>query len=84
MSVQWRGAFVLCFNFDCNPGSEFHGKPTLEYGDFGDQSFNQKLVKLCDDGRLTFDEVLQAVDLLQLIILACAIHLGLLAHVPET
>lgn len=56
-----RGAF-LCFNVDCDAGLEFHGEVVGEDGDLLDELFDQSLVKLCDVGFLTGDEVLQLLD----------------------
>lgn len=59
--VQWRGAF-LCFNVDCEPGLEFHGEVVGEDGDFLDELFDQRFIKLCYVGFLLGDEVLQLLD----------------------
>ena len=47
------------------------------------QAADQRLIKLCDGGRLAFDEILQVPDLLHLFILDDAVHLGLPALIPE-
>ena len=52
-----QGAF-LCFDVDCNPGLEFHGEVVGEDGDLLDEFSHQILIKLCDVGFLTGDEVL--------------------------
>ena len=57
----------------------------VEYCDLGNQAADQRLVKLCDGGRLALDEILQVTDLLHLFILDDAVHLGLPALIlkPE-
>ena len=57
----------------------------VEYCDLGNQAADQRLVKLCDGGRLALDEILQVTNLLHLFILDDAVHLGLPALIlkPE-
>ena len=55
----------------------------VEYCDLGNQAADQRLIKLRDGGRLAFDEILQFPDLLHLLVLNDAVHLGLPALVPE-
>ena len=55
-------SLVLCFNIDCDAGLAFHGEVVGEDGDLLDELFDQSLVKLCDVGFLTGDEVLQLLN----------------------
>ena len=65
------GSLLLCFDVDCDLGLEVYGEVSLEDGDLFNQAADQRLVKLCDGGRLALDEILQASDLLHLFILDC-------------
>ena len=47
------------------------------------QAADQRLIKLCDGGRLAFDEILQVPDLLHLLVLDDAVYFGLPALIPE-
>ena len=74
------GSLVLCFDFDGDSGLEVDGEVILEDRNLRDQALDQRLVKLCDGGRLAFDEILQVLDQAHLLILDHAVHLGLLSH----
>lgn len=52
----------LFLNINCDAGLEFHGEVVGEDGDLLDELFDQSLIKLCDVGFLTGDEVLQLRD----------------------
>ena len=67
----------LSLDIDCDAGLEFHGEVIFENRDFFNQAADQCLIKLCNGGRLVFDEILQIPDLLHLFILDDAVHLGL-------
>lgn len=56
---------------------------SLKDSDLLNQAADQRLIKLRDGGRLAFDEILQFPDLLHLLVLDDAVHLGLPALVPE-
>ena len=55
----------------------------LEDGDLFNQTADQCLIKLCDGGGLSLDEILQIPDLLHLLVLDDTVHLGLPALIPE-
>lgn len=55
----------------------------LENGNLLNQAADQRLVKLGDCAGLLFDEILQFPDLLHLLVLDDAVHLGLPALIPE-
>lgn len=55
----------------------------VENGDLSNQAADQRLIKLCDGGRLALDEILQVPDLLHLLILDDAVHLGLSTLIPK-
>ena len=74
----------LCLNIDCNSGLEFHGEVILENRDLRDQALDQYLVKLRDRGGLAFDEILQVLDQVHLLILDHTVDLGLFSHIPES
>ena len=71
-----RGA-LLCFNFDCKPGLEFHGELVVVNGDLLDQLSDETFVEFDDFGLLTSDEVLQLVDALPGLLAAAGVCLGL-------
>lgn len=73
----------LLLNINCDPGLEVHGEMSLKDSDLLNQAADQRLIKLRDGGRLAFDEILQFPDLLHLLVLDDAVHLGLPALVPE-
>lgn len=74
---------VLCFDVDCDSGLEVDVEVILKDRNLCDQALDQCLVKLCDGGRLAFDEILQIPDLLHLFIFDDAVHLGLPALITE-
>ena len=47
------------------------------------QAADQRLIKLCDGGKLAFEIILPVPDLLHLLILDDGVHLGLPALIPE-
>ena len=49
--VQWQGAF-LCFDFDCDPGLEFHGEVVGEDNDLLDE-------KVLETVKEYFDKLLE-------------------------
>ena len=46
----------LSLNINRDPGLEFHGEEILIDSNLGDQAADQRLIKLRDGSRLTFDE----------------------------
>lgn len=77
-----RGSF-LCFDFNCDPGLEFHGEVVGEDGDFLDELFDQSLIKLCDVGFLTGDEVLQFLGPIHGFFSVVAVEFGFFLLVAE-
>lgn len=71
-----RGA-LLCFNFDCKPGLEFHSEVVVVNGDLLDQLSDEAFVEFGDFGLLTSDEVLQLGDALPGLLAAVGVCLGL-------
>lgn len=71
-----RGA-LLCFNFDCKPGLEFHGEVVVVNGDLLDQLSGEAFVEFDDFGLLTSGEALQLVDVLPGLLAAAGVCLGL-------
>ena len=71
-----RGAF-LCFNVDCDAGLEFHGEVVVEDGNLLDKLFDQSLIKLCNVGFLSGDEVLQLGDAFLCLLAVTCVCLGL-------
>ena len=47
------------------------------------QAADQRLIKLCDGGRLAFEIILPVPDLLHLLVLDDAVYFGLPALIPE-
>jgi hypothetical protein len=76
-------SLVLCFYVDCDAGLEFHGEVVGEDGDLLDELFDQSLIKLCDVGFLTGDEVLQFLDPVHGFFPEVAIDFGLFFLVAE-
>lgn len=73
----------LSLNINRNTGLEDHGEMILEDGNLLNQAADQRLIKLRDGGRLFLDKILQFTDLLHLLVLDDAVHLGLPALIPE-
>ena len=77
-----RGAF-LYFDIDCNARLEFHSEVVGEDDNLLDKLFDQSLIKLCDIGFLTGDEVLQLLDPVHDFFPVMAVEFGLFLLVAE-
>lgn len=77
------GSLVLRFDIDCDSRLEVDGEVVGEDGDFLDELFDQGLIKLCDVGFLTGDEVLQLLDAVHGFFPVVAVEFGLFFLIAE-
>lgn len=81
--VSVAGSLVLCFDFNCETGLEFHGEVVGKDRNLLDELFDQSLIELCDVGFLPGYEVLQFLDPIHGLFPVVAVHLGLFLLFPE-
>jgi len=75
--------WTLTFNIDVYAGLEFHGEVVGKGCDLLYELFDQSLIKLCDIGFLTGDEVLQLFNSVHDFFPVVAVELGLFLLVAE-